>query len=113
MRFTILKAPFKFASTQVAVLTVLVYAAVFASVLIYDELPNLPKNTWGLDLDHAYDALSKVRVHSNFIALREFYIRCATRSNDRRRLFGQIPSQKRRCSCSLFGLGHARPGAKS
>lgn len=71
MRFTILKAPFKFASTQVAVLTVLVYAAVFASVLIYDELPNLPKNTWGLDLDHAYDALSKVSVPSNFIALRE------------------------------------------
>lgn len=60
MRFTILKAPFKLASAQLTVLTVLVYATVFASVLIYDEVPNLPKNTWGLDLDRAYDALAKV-----------------------------------------------------
>lgn len=89
MRFTILKAPFKFASTQVAVLTVLVYAAVFASVLIYDELPNLPKNTWGLDLDHAYDALSKVSLHWNFIAIRNFYIGCATRSNGQSDFSGQ------------------------
>lgn len=113
MRFTILKAPFKFASSQVAVLTVLVYAAVFASVLIYDELPNLPKNTSGLDLDHAYDVLSKVSLYSNFIAFGEFYIGCATRSNGWRRLFVSIESPKRHYNCPSFCLGHARLDARS
>ncbi|OSC97539.1 hypothetical protein PYCCODRAFT_1419229 [Trametes coccinea BRFM310] len=59
MRFTKLAAPFKFAPTQVAVLLVAVYAIVFAAVLQHDELPKVPKNTHGLDLDRAYDTLAK------------------------------------------------------
>ncbi|KAI9061387.1 hypothetical protein FKP32DRAFT_1576122 [Trametes sanguinea] len=59
-RFARLAAPFKFAPTQVAVLLVALYAIVFATVLQYDELPNVPKNTHGLDLDRAYDILAKI-----------------------------------------------------
>ncbi|KAI0351985.1 Zn-dependent exopeptidase [Trametes cingulata] len=60
MRFAKLAAPFKFASTQVTVLTALIYAIVFASVLIHDEPWDVPKDTQGLDIDRAFDALSEI-----------------------------------------------------
>ncbi|KAI8970991.1 hypothetical protein BD414DRAFT_540578 [Trametes punicea] len=60
MRFSKLAQPFKFAPTQVAVLLAVVYAIVFASVLRYDEVPNVPKDTHGLNVDRAYEALAKI-----------------------------------------------------
>ena len=60
MKFN-LSSPFRFATGQVAVLAVLLYAAVFISVLVTDELPATPKKTEGLDLERAYEALSTVR----------------------------------------------------
>ena len=60
MRFPQLRAPFKFAPVQLTVITVLVYAAVFISVLVYDEPARIARDTEGLDVDRAYDALSKV-----------------------------------------------------
>ncbi|KAI0657787.1 hypothetical protein C8Q70DRAFT_264499 [Cubamyces menziesii] len=57
MRFT---QPFKFAATQVSVLLALLYAVIFASVLIYDEPASIPMDTHGLDIDRAYDALSTI-----------------------------------------------------
>ncbi|KAI0645003.1 hypothetical protein C8Q79DRAFT_1001599 [Trametes meyenii] len=60
MRLRKLAEPFKFAPTQVSVLTVFIYVLVFASVLIRDELPNVPKNTKGINLDRAFEALSTI-----------------------------------------------------
>ena len=60
MRLTKLTEPFKFAPNQVTLLAVLIYAVVFVSVLVYDELADVPKNTRGLDLERAYDTLSEV-----------------------------------------------------
>ena len=57
-----LASPFKFAPVPVAVLAVIIYAAIFSSVLSFDELANVPKNLRGLNLDRGYEALSKVRV---------------------------------------------------
>ena len=51
---------FRFAPVQVTVLALVLYAAVFISVLVLDELPSLPKDYEGLDLDQAFEALSKV-----------------------------------------------------
>ena len=50
----------KFSSTSVTTVAIVLYAAVFASVLVLDELPGVPKNTHGLDLDRGYEALSQV-----------------------------------------------------
>ncbi|KAI0669436.1 hypothetical protein C8Q78DRAFT_1080139 [Trametes maxima] len=55
-----LAEPFKFAPTQVSVLTVFIYVLVFATVLVLDELPNVPKNTEGINLDRAFEALSTI-----------------------------------------------------
>ncbi|RDX48595.1 hypothetical protein OH76DRAFT_1352007 [Lentinus brumalis] len=55
-----LASPFKFAPIPVALLALIVYLAVFASVLSFDELADVPKNLRGLDLDRGYDALSKI-----------------------------------------------------
>ncbi|KAI0364003.1 Zn-dependent exopeptidase [Pilatotrama ljubarskyi] len=60
MRFAKLAAPFKFAPTQVAVLTIILYAIAFGSVLIQDEPRDIPKDTLGLDVNRAFDALSKI-----------------------------------------------------
>ena len=60
----ILAFPFKFTASSVAALTVLIYAVLFSSVLLFDDLPRVPKNTDGLDLDRGYEALSTVRVFS-------------------------------------------------
>lgn len=56
-----LSLPFKFTPIPVAVLTVLIYAAVFGSVLHYDELATIPRDLQGLDLDRGFEALTKVR----------------------------------------------------
>ncbi|EGO00552.1 hypothetical protein SERLA73DRAFT_50249 [Serpula lacrymans var. lacrymans S7.3] len=42
------------------VLLFVVYAAVFSTVLITDELPEVPKTTGGLDLDQAYADLQQI-----------------------------------------------------
>ena len=52
-----LTAPFKFSPVPVSVLLVLIYAAVFTSVSVTDETPDLPKDFKGLDLDEAYEDL--------------------------------------------------------
>lgn len=39
----------------------LIYLAVFVSVLVTDELPNVPRNQGGLDLEQAYQDLHEVR----------------------------------------------------
>ena len=55
---------FAFTAVPVTVLTLAVYAAVFISVAVLDELPPVPSNDGerlGLDLDAAYADLHKVR----------------------------------------------------
>ena len=56
-----LASPFRFTATSVAAAAIVIYTALFASVLVFDGLPRVPKNTRGLDLDRAYQALSVVR----------------------------------------------------
>lgn len=72
-----LASPFKFAPVPVAVLAVILYVAIFSSVLSFDELANVPKNLRGLNLDRGYEALSKVR--------RQSYASRASRAEDSRR----------------------------
>ncbi|KAI0753377.1 hypothetical protein C8Q80DRAFT_1151837 [Daedaleopsis nitida] len=55
-----LLSPFKFAPIPVTILTIILYVAVFASVLSYDELASVPKKLDGLSLDRAYKTLSKI-----------------------------------------------------
>ncbi|TBU56297.1 hypothetical protein BD310DRAFT_931826 [Dichomitus squalens] len=55
-----LASPFKFTAASVAAVAVVIYAALFTSVLVFDDLPRVPKNTCGLDLDRAYEALSVI-----------------------------------------------------
>ncbi|KAI0688998.1 hypothetical protein BC835DRAFT_1441523 [Cytidiella melzeri] len=52
-----LAAPFKFTPVPVSVLLVLLYAAVFTSVLVTDETPDVPENLKGLNLNEAYEDL--------------------------------------------------------
>ena len=54
-------SPFKFATAPVTILAVILYAAVFTSVLQFDQLADVPKRLNGLDLDRGYEALSEVR----------------------------------------------------
>lgn len=51
------------------VLLVLVYAAVFTTVLVTDELPNVPQNQGGLDLDQAYADLHEVRCSTECLTI--------------------------------------------
>lgn len=62
-----LASPFKFTAASVAAVAVVIYAALFTSVLVFDDLPRVPKNTRGLDLDRAYEALSVVRHILEFV----------------------------------------------
>ncbi|OCH89411.1 Zn-dependent exopeptidase [Obba rivulosa] len=55
-------APLRFTPIPVSILTVIVYAAVFVWVLVTDELPSVPENTRGLDLDRAYKDLQAITV---------------------------------------------------
>ncbi|KAH7883336.1 hypothetical protein F5I97DRAFT_1904225 [Phlebopus sp. FC_14] len=49
-----------FRTIPTTVLVVLIYVAIFTSVLVTDELPAIPKNTRGLDVDQAYLDLHQV-----------------------------------------------------
>ncbi|KAH7911326.1 hypothetical protein BJ138DRAFT_937247 [Hygrophoropsis aurantiaca] len=49
-----------FRTIPTTVLLVLIYAAVFSTVLITDTLPSIPKNTQGLDFTQAYADLHQV-----------------------------------------------------
>ncbi|EMD33040.1 hypothetical protein CERSUDRAFT_118442 [Gelatoporia subvermispora B] len=53
-------APLRFAPIPVTILTLLVYAAVFVSLLVTDELPSIPQDTRALDLNGAYNDLRKI-----------------------------------------------------
>ena len=55
-----LRAIFAFSTLPTTVLLILTYAAVFSSVLITDNLPPVPKDTRGLDLDRAWWDLHRV-----------------------------------------------------
>ncbi|KZT72372.1 hypothetical protein DAEQUDRAFT_664218 [Daedalea quercina L-15889] len=57
-----LKAPFRFTSASVTVLTVVIYVVIFANVLYSDELSNVPGNTKGLDVNRAYADLHQITV---------------------------------------------------
>lgn len=50
-----------FRAVPTTILLVLIYGIIFSTVLITDELPNVPKNQRGLNLDQAYLDLHKVR----------------------------------------------------
>jgi hypothetical protein len=49
-----------FRTVPTTILLILVYAAVFSTVLVTDELPDVPKDQGGLDLDQAYADLHQV-----------------------------------------------------
>jgi hypothetical protein len=49
-----------FRTIPTTILLILVYAAVFSTVLVTDELPDVPKDQSGLDLDQAYADLHQV-----------------------------------------------------
>jgi len=51
-----------FRTVPTTILLILVYAAVFSTVLVTDELPDVPKDQGGLDLDQAYADLHQVRL---------------------------------------------------
>lgn len=55
-----LAAPFAFTSIPVTMLTVLLYLVVIISVLYTDQLPEVPKDTRGLDIERAYRELHEV-----------------------------------------------------
>lgn len=51
---------FAFNTIPTTVLLVLVYAAIFSTVLVTDNLPAVPRDTRGLDLDQAWSDLHQV-----------------------------------------------------
>lgn len=53
-------APLRFTAIPVSVLAVVVYAAIFISVLVNDQTPDIPKSQGGLDLDRAFHDLQTV-----------------------------------------------------
>lgn len=55
-----LGAIFAFNTVPTTILLVLIYAAIFSTVLITDKLPPVPRNTRGLDLDRAWLDLHQV-----------------------------------------------------
>ncbi|GBE82458.1 Vacuolar membrane protease [Sparassis crispa] len=55
-----LAAPFRFTPVPVTVLTVAVYAAIFALVLTADKVSKVPKKMRGLNLDQAYEDLHRI-----------------------------------------------------
>ncbi|KAF8552963.1 hypothetical protein OG21DRAFT_1442723 [Imleria badia] len=55
-----LRSVFAFNTIPTTVLLVLVYAAIFSTVLVTDNLPSVPRNTRGLDLDQAWSDLHQV-----------------------------------------------------
>ncbi len=71
--------PFKFTTSSVAALAVIVYAVLFTGVLVFDDLPRVPHNTRGLDLDRGYEALSTVRGFSTCGFLRSRLFKGHTR----------------------------------
>lgn len=50
-----------FKAVSTTALLVLVYTVIFTLVIVTDELPDVPKNTRGLDLDQANADLHQVR----------------------------------------------------
>ena len=74
-----LSTPFRFAPVQVTALALVLYAAVFIGVLYCDELQSVPKDTHGLDLERAYEALSTVRLPPSTAPGPLVHVRCDSR----------------------------------
>ncbi|KAK0456080.1 putative zinc metalloprotease [Armillaria borealis] len=55
-----ISSAFAFRTLPTTVLASLIYLAIFISVLVTDDLPAVPKNRKGLDLDQAYSDLHKI-----------------------------------------------------
>ena len=51
-----------FRTIPTTILLVLLYAGVFSTVLVTDELPNVPEDKAGLDFDGAWSDLHEVRL---------------------------------------------------
>lgn len=61
---------FSFKTLPTTLLVLLAYAVVFTSVLVTDELPNVPNHRNGLNISKAYTDLRVVRVSCNGGSLR-------------------------------------------
>ena len=57
----VLYAVLAFRTIPTTVLLVVVYAAIFSTLLVTDRLPPVPKHTLGLDFQRAYTDLHEVR----------------------------------------------------
>lgn len=55
-----LRAILAFNTVPTTVLLILIYAAIFSTVLVTDNLPQVPRDTRGLDLDRAWWDLHRV-----------------------------------------------------
>lgn len=55
-----------FRTVPTTVLLILIYSAIFSTVLVTDELPDVPKGKGGLNLDQAYADLHQVRFSIQF-----------------------------------------------
>lgn len=56
------RSTFGFRTIPTTILLVLIYAAVFSTVLVTDQLPDVPEDTGGLDFDGAYADLHQVLI---------------------------------------------------
>ncbi|KAH9949297.1 hypothetical protein B0H21DRAFT_147569 [Amylocystis lapponica] len=59
-RLSWLTVPASFNAIPVTILTVILYGAVFVSILLADRVADVPRNTKGLDLDQAYVDLQQI-----------------------------------------------------
>lgn len=71
---------FAFRTLPTTVLASLIYLAIFISVLVTDDLPAVPKNRKGLDLDQAYSDLHKVIIY--FLLLLDGISHCLRLQNN-------------------------------
>lgn len=61
-----LGAIFRFDTIPTTVLLILVYATIFSTVLVTDQLPSVPRNTRGLDPNRAWWDLHRVSHSQGF-----------------------------------------------
>jgi hypothetical protein len=56
-----LSAVLAFRTIPTTILITVIYAAIFSTLLVTDQLPSVPKHTRGLDFQQAYRDLHEVR----------------------------------------------------
>jgi hypothetical protein len=61
-----------FRTVPTTVLVILIYAAVFSSVLVTNELPGVPKDQGGLNIHQAYTDLHQVRFRCSSLSLIQY-----------------------------------------